>query len=406
MLGVMAKHERVPNAALSLISNTPGTSTGYGVQAQYLVDRLMRHGVKTAVQSNYGLEGLFDKIRTKHGDVMHYPKGYRPYSDDVIAIWAKDWEDKNPGVNHAIMTLYDVWVYKNLKYDGPIIAYVPLDHITIPPMVKEFLQRDNVTPVAMSPFGKRIMDDRGIDCHYAPHAFDAKVYKPTYKVDGVPTRQFMGLTDEHFLVSIVAANKSNGILHRKALSEQIFAYSLFKKKHPEARLYLHMEPSNVFGGFNIPRLLDAIGLDKDEVIFPDSTLLRVGYPAEHLAAFYTASDVVMNVTYGEGFGVTSIESQGCGARLLTSSWTASPDLAGPDSFLCDGEPLWDEPQGAFYMRPTLSSMVQALEAVYEQPRGISQANIDFAKQFEVEHVWDTYWLPFFMEFYGETFPTG
>jgi len=44
--------------------------------------------------------------------------------------------------------------------------------------------------------------------------------------------------------------------------------------------------------------------------------------------------------------------------------------------------------------------------VYEQPRGISHANIEFAKQFEVEHVWDTYWLPFFMEYYGETFPTG
>jgi len=400
MLGVMPKYERIPNASLSLVTNTPGTSTGYGVQAQYLMDRLMRHGVKVAVQSNYGLEGLFDTIRTKHGDVMHYPKGFAPYSQDVIPIWAKDWESRHPDRKHAVMTLYDVWVYSKLEYDGPIIAYVPLDHITIPPLVKEFLQRDNVTPVAMSPHGHRILTDRGIDSHYAPHSFDASVFKPTYKVDGVPTREFMGITDEHFLVTIVAANKSNGILHRKAISEQLFAYSQFKKEHPEARLYLHMEPSAVFGGFNIPRLLDAIGLNRDEVIFPDSDLLRVGYPPEHLAAFYTASDVVMNVTYGEGFGVVSIESQACGARLLTSAWTASLDLAGPDSFLCDGEPLWDEPQASFYMRPTLSSMVQALELAYKQPRELSQANMDFVKQFEVEHVWDTHWMPFFRDYFG------
>jgi hypothetical protein len=45
-------------------------------------------------------------------------------------------------------------------------------------------------------------------------------------------------------------------------------------------------------------------------------------------------------------------------------------------------------------------MVQALELAFEQPRGISQPNIDFAQQFEVEHVWDTHWMPFFMDFYS------
>lgn len=400
MLRHMPKYERIPNGALSLVSNTPGTSTGYGVQAKYLMDRLMRHGVKVAVQSNYGLEGSIERIRTKHGDVVHYPKGFAQYSQDVIPVWAKDFEGRNPGRKHAIMTLYDVWVYLKVDYDGPIIAYVPLDHVTMPPMVKEFLQKPNVIPVAMSPHGHRMMAERGIESHYAPHSFDTTVFKPTYKVDGIPTRQFMGFSDDHYLVTIVAANKSGGVLHRKALSEQLFAYSKFKKAHPEARLYLHMEPSAAYGGFHIPRLLDAIGLDRNHVLFPDTDLLRVGYPAEQLAAFYTASDVVMNVTYGEGFGVVNIESQACGARLLTSSWTASMDLAGPDSYLCDGEPLWDELQGAFWMRPTLSSMVQALELAYEQPRGISQPNIDFAQQFEVEHVWDTHWMPFFTDFYS------
>lgn len=364
------------------------------------MDRLMRHGVKVAVQSNYGLEGMFDKIRTKHGDVMHYPKGYRPYSDDVIPIWADDWQKKNPDAKHALFTLYDVWVYNQMKYDGDIIAYVPLDHVTMPPLVKQFLERPNVIPVAMSPFGYRMLEQRGIKAHYAPHAYDANVFKPTYKVNGFPTREFMEIDDDDFLVSIVAANKANGILHRKSLDTQLYAYSLFKKKHPKTKLYLHMEPSPVFGGFNVPRLLDAIGLERQDVIFPDPMMLRVGYPPEDLAAFYTASNVVMNTTLGEGFGVTSIESQACGARLITSNWTASPDLAGPDSFLVDGDPLWDEPQASFFVRPNIESTAKALALAYEQPRELSTENMKFVKQFEVEHVWDTHWMPFWKEYFG------
>ena len=61
------------------------------------------------------------------------------------------------------MTLYDVWVYNQWKDDVPVISWVPLDHVTMPPQVASFLKRDNVTPVAMSPFGKRQLDDTGID---------------------------------------------------------------------------------------------------------------------------------------------------------------------------------------------------------------------------------------------------
>ena len=149
MLGVMAKPEQL-NGLISLVSNSAYSATGYGTQAGYLVDRFVRHGLRTAVQSNYGLEGSFDKVRTPYGEAMHYPKGFKPYSDDVIQLWHDDWKKKNPGVKSALMTLYDVWVYDQLKFDDPIFAYVPIDHVTMPPLVHKFLLRENVTPVTMS----------------------------------------------------------------------------------------------------------------------------------------------------------------------------------------------------------------------------------------------------------------
>jgi hypothetical protein len=403
IVGDMPKYERIPGSALSLITNSPSAPTGYGVQAQLLVDRMMRHGMNVAVQSNYGLEGSFDRIKTKHGYVDHYPKGYKPYSDDVIPIWAEDFKAKHPQAKHALMTLYDVWVYDKLEYDGDIIAYVPLDHITIPPLVRKFLERPNVIPVAMSLHGQRLMNDRGIKNHYAPHAFDKNVYKPTYEVQGVPTRQFMGVDDDDFLISIVFANKSNRILHRKAIDVQLSAINLWRtqmKPDRKVKIYLHTEPTPVFGGFDIPRLMEAIGIPVDDVIFPDAQRMRVGYPPEELAAFYTASDLVMNATMGEGFGVTNIESQACGAKLLTSNWTASMDLGGPDSYLCDGEPFWNESQGAWWMRPSLASLASGIQLAFEAERGISEANIEWVQQYEADYVWDTHWMPFFKEYYG------
>ena len=398
MLGGMAKPEQF-NGLISLVSNTPYSATGYGTQAGYLVDRFVRHGLRTAVQSNYGLEGSFDKIRTPYGEAMHYPKGFKPYSDDVIQLWHDDWKSKNPGVKSALMTLYDVWVYDQLKFDDPIFAYVPIDHVTMPPLVHKFLLRDNVTPITMSEHGQRMLESRDIKSFCAPHSVDTTVFTPTHDVDGIPTREFMGVKDDQFLVSIVAANKSNGILHRKSLVEQIMAFSIFKQTHKDAVLYLHMEGSKVFGGFNIPVITQALGLTDEDVIMANSTRLRVGYPQEHLAAFYTASDVVMNATMGEGFGVTSIEAQACGTRIITSNWTASQDLAGPDSYLIDGQPFWDEPQSSFYQLPLIPSIANALELAYDAPRGVSLESIKFAKQFDTDKVWDKYWMPILRDFY-------
>lgn len=384
------------SGAVSVATNSPGMPTGYGVQSELLIERLVKHGFNVAALSNYGVEGEIRTEKTKFGKFQHYPKGFKQYSDDVIPVWHNHFMQRpeNKGLRDALITLYDVWVYNDLQFDGDILAWTPLDHVTLPPNVAKFLLRRNVTPIAMSPHGQRQLEAAGIESTYIPHGIDTKVMKPTFEAFGAPTREHFGLTDEHFLVGMFAANKANGLVHRKALFENIAAFSMFKQDHPEAVLYLHMEPSNAFGGFVIPRLLKACGLDQSSVIIPDVTQLRLGYPQEVLAAFMTACDVVLSASYGEGFGIPQVEAQACGTRVITSSWAASPDLAGPESWLVEGQEFWDEPQQSFYKIPVISSIYSALEEAYKAERGVSQASVDFAKQFDVDTVWNWYWLPF------------
>lgn len=382
------------NAAIALASNSPGASTGYGVQAQYLVEKLLQHGAKVASLSNYGLEGRFDTIKTKYGDVPHYPRGHSLYSEDVMGLWTDDFAKKHPTRRPFLMTLYDVWVMNNLKYEGEILSWVPLDHITLPPDVAKFLLRSQVTPITMSPHGQRQLEENGIESTYIPHAIDTKIFKPTKELAGKPAREFLGIPEDAFLVTMVQANKANGIVHRKAIAEQLLAFALFRKQYPNSYLYIHAEPSKVYGGFDLGRLLKAVGLDDSAVLMADSNQLRVGYPQEFLAGIYTTSDVLLACSYGEGFGVPVVEAQACGTRVITSGFAATQDLAGEDSWIVGGQPFWDEPQGAFFQIPFLESIIGALEMAYKAPREKSQTAIDFAKQFDVDVVWEKYWLPF------------
>jgi glycosyltransferase involved in cell wall biosynthesis len=386
-----------PTGAIAIASNSYDAPTGYGQQVKHLADSLLRNGYKVANLSNYGLQARTEQLKTPHGYIDHYPTGLKAYSEDVIPLWFSHFTKQYPDLPSVLLTLYDVWVYNEMQFDGPIWSWVPLDHSTLPPQVFKFLTRSNVSPITMSPHGQRQLEKAGLESHYIPHSIDTKVMKPTHEVNGQPTREWMGIKDDAFLVSIVAANKANGILHRKALAENLMAFSIFRAEKPDAHLYLHMTAHNAFGGFVLPTLLKACGLDDTCVTIADSNGLITGYPSEALAAIYTASDVLLSTSYGEGFGVPSIEAQACGTRIITSGFAASQDLAGEDSYLIPGQPFWDEKQNSFFEIPQLGAIVNALKLAYDAPRGESKPSIEFASQFDNERVWRWYWEPFIRE---------
>jgi glycosyltransferase involved in cell wall biosynthesis len=161
-----------------------------------------------------------------------------------------------------------------------------------------------------------------------------------------------------------------------------------------------MTPSKTFGGFELAALLPAVGLSPESVIIADEEQLRFGYPQKELAAFYTASDVLLAASYGEGFGVPLIESQACGTPVITGNWTAMPDLVADTSYLVDGQPFWNEAQKAFWNIPSIEALARALELAYEERRGRDEVSIEFAKDFSAENVWSTYWLPFLKDYFA------
>ena len=193
------------------------------------------------------------------------------------------------------------------------------------------------------------------------------------------------------MVTIPNANK--GVLPaRKAWGENILAFSIFAKRHPEALLYLHTEakPSH---GIDLPMLVEAAGLTPAQVQFVDQYDHRLGVDDATMAAIYSRTDVLLSATAGEGFGLPVLEAQACGTPVIVSNFSAQPELVG-DGWVCEVQPQWNPTQLQWFATPLVHSIVRALEEAYERPRGqVSDDAVEFAQDYAADKVFDEGWVP-------------
>ena len=373
-------------------SNAPWCGTGYGQQTQQAVQRLVKEGHEIAIHAMYGLEG---STSTWNG-IKIYPRGMNPYSDDILVAHWMEWTQSTK-LPKLLMTLFDVWVLKapNLDKVPNIASWVPIDHAPIPPEVLAWCKRPNVLPIAMSKFGKLELDRAGVRSVYVPHGIES-VFKPTKHVndnDGkrISGRHIMGFDDDKFVVMMTAANKG---VHppRKAFAENFMAFSMFASRHPDAVLYMHSEATGSMGGLDLNTLAEVCGIAQDRIKWADPYLYRIGLPLPAMAALYSASDVLLATSMGEGFGIPVVEAQACGTPVIVSNFTAQPELVG-DGWVVDGQPFWDAAQRSWFLTPSVVGIVNALEQAYQRERGTSQKAVEFAKQYEANRVYDEYWKP-------------
>lgn len=368
-------------------SNAPWATTGYGTQTAQVTTRLKKQGHNVAIFNNYGLEGA----NQDWNGIPVYQRGADLYSNDVVPAHMYDWVDLNGDAPHVLFTLYDVWVFKGDKWkDWNVASWVPIDHTPAPPEVSRWCREPNVTPIAMSEYGKKMLNNVEIDALYIPHGIE-KTFKPTEKAEGLTGRQRMGYSEDVFVVGMNAANK--GISpNRKAFGENLLAFSIFAQMHDDVVIYLHTDYLGALGGIKLIELIRSVGIPKDRFKFVEPYAYRTGISQEVVASLYTAMDVLLATSYGEGFGIPTIEAQACGTPVILSEFAASTELCG-DGWLVEGQPLWDGPQLSWFNIPSVPKIVEALEEAYQRGRGRSQKAIDFAKQYDADEVFRKYWIP-------------
>lgn len=380
---------------IAISTNAPWTPSGYGVQAAELVPQLVKAGHEVKILANYGLAGAVFQWGNPPVDV--YPQGVDAYSNDLhpaqMARIIGDQRHRGLG-----MTLFDVWVYKNPEWDQiPLLSWVPVDHYPAPQEVVGFFNRPGQKwAVAMSRFGETTLLEQGISrdrVFYAPHSLNPEIYRP----DGENLRGTLNVPKDAHLTMINAANKG-ATPPRKAWAEQILAWSIFANQpgHEDAYLYLHTDISGIAQGINLQRLLKATNAPTDRVRIVPQYEYRMGIDALTVAKLYRSADVLLHATYGEGFGVCIIESQGCGTPVVVTDHTAMPELLGA-GWKVGGQLSYDhfQPDG-WWKVPSIDAIVDALRQSYAL-KGSDQYPIvraqaaKFAEQFHTEKVFADHW---------------
>lgn len=379
---------------LTWLSNCPWTPFGYGVETALFATRLVRAGHAVGVISTFGHQG---SPITWNG-VQVFGPSFHPYAQDIMSGHSRTFKAD------ALISLVDVQIFEPDKLQGvPWIPWVPIDHVTIPPIIAEKLKAAT-TVLAMSKHASGEMDKAGIPHSYIPLGVDTNLFKPLPMME---CREKMQFPKDKFIVGMVAANK--GTPSRKAFQANIAAFAALRSKHPDCLLYLHTL-DGISGGWEAENLFSfckVLGLrtghvyrdnpDEMDVLFADQYGLALGYTPEMMVNLFSAMDVHLLVSMGEGFGIPLVEAQACGTPVITGSWTSMPELcfSGWKVGIEETEKIFT-PLESIHCLPHSEAIAERLFAAYEM-RG-NQDYRDRARSgslaYDADKITEKYWLPF------------
>jgi glycosyltransferase involved in cell wall biosynthesis len=371
-------------------SNSPKAATGYGTQTRQMLSRIKADGHDICVLGLWGHNSGIEAFDTPSGPVPLWPSGSMHYGLDVVDAQARAWFGDDPG---WVITLYDVWVLKNIWKGLNIASWTPIDHDPVTPSVAAWAKTHPT--IAMSRFGQKALGAAGIDSVYIPHGIE-RVYRPTPS----DVRERLGVPDDAFLVMMNAANTKAPHVDRKAWQVNLRAFAMFAREHPDAVIYLHTDPTRP-DGFPLASYLSYLGLDEKQTRITDLLSYRAGLiDNEEMARLYTASDVLLSCSMGEGFGLAVPEAMACGTPAIVTDFTAQPELVGDAGWRVGWEPFWDEMQRSDFAFPSVVETLDALEEAYAE-RGTAKARerseagrAHIVAEYDADTVYAERWRPF------------
>lgn len=374
------------------LSNPPGVPSGYGEQAALFLPRIRELGHEIAVAANWGLQGM----SLDAGDVHYYPSDGQ-WGNSSLPTFAEHFDAD------LVIVLCDAFVLAPHLWPEElrVAVWAPVDHTPLPPPVLAVLADERIRPIAMSRFGERMMLDRGLEPLYVPHGVDTAVFRPQPEMRD-QARDELEIPRDAFLVGMVAANQGSPHMPRKGWPEALLAFSRFARDHDDAWLYAHTRPEGTpNGGLELDHLALAAGCPAGRVRFPPPQAWHLGMTSHLVANLYAAFDVLLNPSYGEGFGIPLLEAQACGVPVIASDHSAMTELT-QAGWLVDGQPLWDKPSGAWFVMPFIDSIRGGLEAAYEarDDQRLRAGGRAFASSYDADLVAELYWRPALDELAG------
>lgn len=335
-------------------SNAPWCGTGYGVQTKLILRELMKRGHEVECFAFYGLHGG----RVEYDGYPVWPASdFDPWGNDVIRLHLKH------SKADAVVTLLDPFVLDMGiwgKLNKPWIGWVPIDCDNIGWETEDRLKVMNYV-VAMSGHGEQQMTLKNVPvAETIYHAVDMDTF---YEEDQDEARDYLGLPRDCFLIGMVMANKGD----RKQFAKHFEAIKLWMERHPDenVQVFMHTDQTNKMGGWDITQLVRKFGL-QGKVNTTSQYFTSVVYADdEQIRMMYSAMDVLMQCSAGEGFGVPIVEAQACGTPVIAHAVTSMTELV-INGYLVNSSEKYLAAHGGFQYLPDVEDMADKLEAIWRR----------------------------------------
>jgi glycosyltransferase involved in cell wall biosynthesis len=361
-------------------SVSPFVGSGYGMQTSVAAKRLKSLGHDVAILCYYGLEGS----KTEWGDITLYPNDPRDYGVIRAPLFYNDFKAD------LLITLVDVWVLRGMDPTLRWCPWMPIDHDPIPPLVLDAVQKcaGIIKPIAMSKFGMKQLNDRGIDCYYIPHTVNTKLFSPNAE-NRAKDREKQNWSNK-FVIGTVATNQ----VERKNWNASFQAVAKFEKMHPGEIIWYAHTNMNDDKGINLTLLSQYFDM-KHMLRVPSIAEMNIGISQEVMARIYNSMDVFLLPSKGEGFGIPLIEAQSCGVPIITTNCTAQTELMGGGWFINNLKKEWTA-QGSWQFGCEPDEIVERLEQAYQAKKSgqIEEERkkaLAKAMEYDEDAIFSTYW---------------
>ena len=296
-----------------VIADHPFSPSGVGIQTRNMIEHLLNTGRYSVVCFGGAIKHEdYKPIKTEEfgDDLVIFPvDGYgtqdavrsilRTEKPDILWFMTDPrffpwlWEIENEIRSLIPMVYYHVWDnYPYPEYNK--IWYDSCDHVACISKVTHDILK-NVSP--------------DTDSFYLPHAVNTEYYKPLPLEERKILREKMGFEQDTFYIFW-----NNRNARRKHSGTLIFWFKEFLDivGHDKAKLVMHTDPKDP-NGPNLLGVIEKLDLTNGEVQFSTQ---KVDFA--QLAALYNASDVTVNISDAEGFGLATLESLACGTPIIVN----------------------------------------------------------------------------------------
>ena len=293
------------------LGDMPLSTSGVGSQSKYVIEALLKSG-KFEVFSLGGAmkHPQYQLIKTEEwGDLWKIlPVDQFGTKETLRSVI---WREKPDILWFMTDPRFWGWLWEmdsEVRQNIPMVYYHVWDNYPYPKFNKKFYESNDVIATI-----SKLTDDivrnvtPDVETHYIPHAVDTKTFKRLDdEIIEKLRKENKGPDGRNFSDRFVILFNSRNA-RRKHSGTLIFWFKEFLERvgDDKAVLLMHTEPTDP-NGPDLLQIVEDLDLNNGQVLFS-----RDKVDQKNMASLYNISDITVNISDAEGFGLSCLESLAC-----------------------------------------------------------------------------------------------